>query len=218
MLNGGEPSDDGRLKIELPFAPVSLQANPSRKNALKNHVVDHVRQSNYLLAGDIRVSVEWTVHEQLRYESCSSADLDNVVKPLLDALCGPQGIMVDDSQVQAIACSWVDSYDKSVQSTMVELSYMADEYQRKKGLFFLEVEPELYLPMHDDVPAEGQLIMLDCFLAMMQSRNKLLAAGADYYTARGVMSVQRLFHRGRLGAFRLKTAEALRRELSAASD
>ena len=52
--------------------------------------------------------IEWTVHEQDRYESDAAPDVDNILKPLLDGLCGPEGVLIDDCQVQAVDCRWID--------------------------------------------------------------------------------------------------------------
>jgi len=50
----------------------------------------------YLPLGDVKVSIEWTLHEQDPYESDAAPDVDNILKPLLDVLCGPDGILIDD--------------------------------------------------------------------------------------------------------------------------
>jgi hypothetical protein len=38
-----------------------------------------------LLSGDVQVGIEWTLHEEARYEQDAAPDVDNILKPLLDA-------------------------------------------------------------------------------------------------------------------------------------
>jgi len=44
-------------------------------------------------------------------ETSETADLDNYAKAILDGLKGPSGIMFDDTQVQSLGLSWLDTYD-----------------------------------------------------------------------------------------------------------
>src|SRR5207244_5710585 len=50
-----------------------------------------------LLTGEVAVEVEWVLHERYRWESglmLTTPDVDNIVKPLLDALCGPDALLI----------------------------------------------------------------------------------------------------------------------------
>jgi len=80
---GTKPPEFGSIEFDIDMAPVSLQAKSQRKSNLKAFVTSIVEQAGFLLSGDVKVQIEWSVHEQKRYETNASADTDNVIKPLL---------------------------------------------------------------------------------------------------------------------------------------
>lgn len=209
MLAGNKPNEWGRLEFEINKAPVSLQANSAKRTEFKNYIVSLVQNAKYLLSGDVKVFIEWYIHEQKRYETSSSADVDNIIKPLLDALTGPKGIMIDDSQVQTVSCNWIDSYSYDIERIVVNVEYSPDEFLPKEGLVFVKVQEHLYMPFSENIAKDSMISMLDIFEKMFSLRNELIEKSNDYYSANMVMSVQRVFHKGRLGGFSLKTREEL---------
>lgn len=209
MLNGENPSEDGRFSFEIKRSPVSLQAKPDRKSEFKEFVVEQLKSVSFLLSGDVKVSIEWYTHEQKRYETSASADIDNIIKPLLDALCGPNGIMIDDNQVQSICCNWFDYDDTENEKIIVKVEFSPSDFVLKEGLFFINVHQHLYMPLWESLDKKAQQLMVDSFVKMLKIREEMVAAGIDYYQGKAVMSVQRVFHKGRLDGFVLKDKSEL---------
>jgi Holliday junction resolvase RusA-like endonuclease len=138
-LNGKKPPQCGHIKFEVDKSPVSLQAKPNKKNDLKKFIYRLLKDAEYFLTGDVKIEIEWHVHEQKRYEADTSADIDNIIKPLLDSLCGPSGILIDDNQVQCVTCSWLDVYDFESEKIYISINYLDDEFIAKEGLIFINV-------------------------------------------------------------------------------
>ncbi|HAS6887689.1 TPA: RusA family crossover junction endodeoxyribonuclease, partial [Vibrio parahaemolyticus] len=147
--------------------------------------------------------------EQKRYETSTSADIDNIIKPLLDAFCGPEGIMIDDNQVQSVTCNWIDYHNTEKERLVVTVKYIPDDIVIKEGLFFVDVGDNLYMPLFDYLTPEIKKLMLSMYEKMVDARNQMMEAGLDYYSTKGIMSVQRVFHKGRLEGFVLKSKEEL---------
>jgi len=206
------PPPFGELNITLPIVPASLQARSAKKQAVIANIREVTSTAEYLLSGDVKVEIEWTVHEQARYESDETPDVDNIIKPILDALSGPDGILINDCQVQAVSCHWVD-WTRSEQQVQIRIRFFSDEWCRKAPLMFVHLGRGLCMPLSEDLPNEALEIFLDCFENMLPVREKLLDIGADYYAAQGVMSVQRVFHRSRLGGFTVVEVADLRKRL-----
>ncbi len=209
MLKGNKPSSTGSEIIEIERAPVSLQANSTRKREFKEYVASLLTESKYLLSGDVQIHIDWYIHEQKRYETSTSADIDNIIKPLLDAFCGPEGIMIDDNQVQSVTCNWIDYHDTEKERLVVTVKYIPDDIVIKEGLFFVDVGDNLYMPLFDYLTPEIKKLMLSMYEKMVDARNQMMEAGLDYYSTKGIMSVQRVFHKGRLEGFVLKSKEEL---------
>ena len=207
-----EPPSSGRLTFQVEGSPVSQQSRRAEKDAFTAAIPVQMGDCAYFLAGDVRVGIEWTLHEQDRYESDAPPDVDNILKPLLDALCGPQGVLIDDSQVQAIDCRWLD-WTLREQLVEITINFLNDEWIPKKDLCFMHLGSNIYFPINITGPAAERLLLIDCVCRMWNARETLIKFGADYYDAKRVMSIQRVFHRSRLTRFPVVEVDALRQRL-----
>ncbi|MBC2732728.1 MAG: RusA family crossover junction endodeoxyribonuclease [Desulfobacteraceae bacterium] len=203
QLSGKKPPLYGQIKFEIDKAPVSLQAKRNKKDDLKEFISKLLEGADYLLTGDVKIEIEWHVHEKKRYETDTSADIDNIIKPLLDSLCGPCGILIDDNQVQCVTCSWLDAYDYAPEKIYIIVNYMDDEFISKEGIIFINIDNSLCLPFNEKNPPKIQKIILNQWLNMFSTKNELISLGLGYYDAQGVMPIQRVFHKSRLNSFNI---------------
>ena len=180
--------------------PVSQQARADKKAAFHAAIRKETGALDFLLLGDVSVSVEWTVSEQARYETDRTPDVDNILKPLLDALTGPAGVLVDDNQVQNVSCHWIDGFSDD-ESGIIAIRYSPDEWIDKAGIFFVQIEKALCAVSSKQMPAEFRLKTIEVYVQALQLRADALAKGVQYQSANLVMPIQRLFHRSRLDDF-----------------
>lgn len=165
----------------------------------------------YLLSGDVKVEIEWSISQRARYESDSAADVDNIVKPILDAMSGPDGILVDDCQVQELTCYWTGGYLYPAEERVsIKLKFDPDAYYAKAGLQFLHIEKGLCYPIHGDVGSEFALRQAEHIIDRFQGARDMVARGTDLASARLTLPIQRVFHRSKIGAFRTITIEEMR--------
>lgn len=207
------PPESGEIEFSIERAPVSLQAKGERKREFKEHVAARVEKAGFLLSGDVRVHIQWHVHEEKRYENSASADVDNIIKPLLDAICGPKGILIDDNQVQSIQCFWVDSYVCDRERIDIRIKYIPDEYLPKKGLAFVCMDKNLCIPFCRSHRPEEQAIFISAHERMLALRDEMMNTGMSYYDSKGVMSVQRVFHKSRLQGFDIENICELKKKI-----
>lgn len=141
------------LEIKIPIAPVSQQSNRKNKKIIIEAIQTETEKIPYFFVGDVRVDIEWYIHEQLRYEKDSSADVDNIIKPILDSLCGRRGLMINDCQVQSISCTCLDSYIKDEQRLHVKIeSLLEDLVISTRDIAFLKIDNVLCFPVGKDIP------------------------------------------------------------------
>ncbi len=138
-----------------------------------------------------------------------SADIDNIIKPILDVLCGRNGIIIDDCQIQNVSSHWEDRYNES-EHFQIEIFYEPDAFFLKESISFVQLQKVLCMPFCKDVRPDALKILLEVFEEQLKSRDELLANGKDYYLARSVMSIQRLFHISRLKDFQVVKIEDLK--------
>lgn len=118
-------------------------------------------------------------------------------------------MLIDDCQVQAIDCRWID-WTLREQRVEITIDFLADEWIPKDDLHFVHLGSSIYFPINMIGPAAANRIMIDSACRMWSAREEVLKLGNDYYTAKNVMSVQRVFHRSRITRFRVVELDVLR--------
>lgn len=206
--------EEGHVVLCLPIEPVSLQASRKKKEVVTSAIRNITSSFSFILVGDVQIDIEWQIHQQERYESDSSADVDNILKPILDALSGPKGVLVNDCQVQAISCHWIDCDPDEQQITIRIQMFLNDEWLLKDGLIFAHIEKGLCYPIIlEEIEPECELEILEILESNIARRENLLAMGASYYHAQMMMSVQRVFHISRVQEFDVIQLDDLKSEL-----
>lgn len=209
-----EPPFSGELTFLVEGPPVSQQSRRSEKDTFAESIRAQMSECGYLLSGDVRIHIEWTLHEQDRYESDAAPDVDNILKPLLDALCGPEGVLIDDCQVQAVDCRWLDWTERG-QQVEITIAFFRDEWVSKEALCFVHLGKGLCFPINKMRPAAAMLMLIDRICGMCSYRDAMLEGGEDYYAAKRLMPIQRVFHRSRVTKFPVVELGALRTALDA---
>lgn len=190
--------EDGEIHIELYASPVSLQAKPERKLELKKIIKSVVEKIDYILTGDVSLHLEWSLHEQKRIETSSTADLDNILKPLIDALCGIDGVLIDDNQLDDIHSTWVTHYDYDEEKISITLNFNPSEILNKSDLVFVKMENNIYLPVarhQEKSKRENEFKSLE---ARYEQRRSDIDALGYHRATRRRNKMQRVFHVGRL--------------------
>src|SRR5260370_25193106 len=122
--------DAARVEIVSARDPVSLQASAARKASLKADLATVAAAGTTgVFTGDVEVTIEWFVSQQVRYGTHMVAGLDNIVKPLLPAVTGPDGVMIDDNQVQSLRVSWLDPGHPRVRVRLTFEAPSPDDYR-----------------------------------------------------------------------------------------
>jgi Holliday junction resolvase RusA-like endonuclease len=205
---GARPNGD-HIVLEFRLAPISQQARSETKEAFRQEVRRILRTSQYLLSGDVQIEVEWLVSEQVRYESDRAPDVDNILKPLLDSLAGPDGILIDDNQVQHVSCAWID-WNESGEALRVSVRFSPDEWILKHGLVFVQFHRALCLPIPNFETRDQRLGWVEAYKGVLLARTEADRQGLPYNWSRVLMPRQRVFHRTRIAAFPVVSEEDFR--------
>jgi len=203
---GIRPPDSDTLVIRIALPPVSLQASARSKREFIDKVRSQCSAYSFLFCDDVQIDVTWYVHEQERYETDRSPDVDNILKPLIDGLSGPDGILIDDNQVQSVSCSWVDWTSRN-EEVAVEITCASRGWMPKGYFQFVQFEKGLCYPVATYFPLEIQAAFVSIYETGFAARSSLEGAGAPYEDFRAVMPIARVFHRTRVGDFPVVTLE-----------
>ncbi|WP_010517483.1 RusA family crossover junction endodeoxyribonuclease [Croceivirga radicis] len=191
------PPEFGELTMSFELEPVSLQSNSTKREFVKSEIRKTTQKLNYLLSGDVKVEIQWLLHEKERYESPDSPDMDNIIKPILDGLCGPNGVLIDDCQVQTVGSHWID-WNKKEHRINIYIRYIADDYISKADLVFVNMGNNLFMPFNKSVPKKANKILLEHIKRGFDLKNELIDKNVNYYQVKMFTSVQRAFHKSRI--------------------
>lgn len=221
-----EPDDqcDEVWQVDLRFElePVSVQSSRKRKEAFAEVMRESLRTYQFMIVDDVQLLVHWITTEQSRYESDRKADIDNILKPLIDSLTGPQGLIVDDTLIQSLHCSWLghvpDKDILEVRISSVKSESISEIAFERGSLVFVEVDKHLYFPIDDSLPSEFRTNILQLMDKRIHTRDEIRTLTDSYHAAQSVMPLQRLFHRSRIVRFPNFTASEYAARLEATKD
>ena len=111
---GKAPSPFGHLEIVIPGAPVSVQAAKPVREAYLARIKQVLTRYHFLLTGQLILEVTWLLPAKSRYETDAKSDIDNCLKPIIDAFTGPDGLFIDDCQLKGLYICWqhIESTDE----------------------------------------------------------------------------------------------------------
>jgi Holliday junction resolvase RusA-like endonuclease len=197
---GDIPSSE--IRIVLPTVPVSLQGSSEARTRLREMVQEQTQRLDLHLTGEVELQVEWLLHEKHRWDTpgvLRSPDLDNIVKPVLDGLCGPRGVLIDDCQLQTLMCTWIDWPNEAEQQLSLRLRpLMVDESVSGGPIIGLEMSDGPCWVTTDDLPPEIHMRMLDFVRTSREVYEEMLGQGVPPQDAKYFLPAARRFHRRQL--------------------
>lgn len=192
-------TDQVVINIDKPLA--TFQGNRVKQTDMIKEIRNQLKNCQFLITCDLAVHFTFFVDERIRYETHLSPDVDNVIKRALDAICGPQGILINDTQVQFVTSKWIDDEVTSTDSMIViepdEISFI-----EKKNISFVKFHKNLCIPFSIKAMNSEEKAFVREFLEKLSStRSKLEKCNAEYRTIRNIMPTQRVFNSSKLSGF-----------------
>lgn len=204
VFSVSERYDQARVEIRSAADPVSLQSGTSRKASFRSSLSRAIsRGTRGVFTHDVEVTLVWFIEESQRYQTHRVADLDNVLKLILDAATGPAGILIDDNQVQSIRASWMTPGSLGPGIYIRFEALIADEIMGRGGLAFVEFSPDrcYLLPK---APEVLQTEIVRSYRTATSAYEQLIAGGEPACSAQRVLPLARPFPRARLGGFSVR--------------
>ncbi len=131
------------------------------------------------------------------------ADLDNIVKPILDAVTGPDGLLVDDNQVQSLKVMWMTPGTLGTGFQLTFESLHPSDYWTRAGISFVEFSVDRCYMLPGGF-GEDASWLVSTYRRMLATYHDLASAGVEDHLARIVLPIPRPFPRARLGRFEVR--------------
>lgn len=197
------------------FPPISYSAGAAKRAAFREAIQAELK-NKFFYSNEVRLEIVLHLDVQTVLETDETADVDNYAKAILDGLKGPNGILLDDTQVQALTISWLDSYGRDRTSFEVSISSSPDDFMLKP-LEFYEMPDGLWYPHGRRMWSDGGqtdqsdrnhyagLLILEAVSAVKrEARHLFRKSGMDrlraYQQGMYLSSSARGFHRSRIDA------------------
>lgn len=204
-----EPPEYGEITFRFEGGPVSIQAAKSAKAQVTECVRAATRPFKWLLDDHVSIDIAWHIPELERFQTDRKADLDNVLKPLLDGFCGPDGVLVDDSFVMCLSIAW--HVTMGPERLEVTLKFDPDHFLPKDGLMYVCMAPPMCYPVPGEFvrdPVKGR-VWLASILCSVRVRRLLEKIGVSQEESLRVLPPG-FVHRSRVASFGALSLEEFR--------
>lgn len=197
---GKAPSPFGKSEFIVHGSPASVQS----KKAVKDAYLDSIRKQflnlEYILTGEIILNVTWLLPAKQRYETDAKSDIDNCIKPIIDAFTGPDGLFIDDCQLRGLYICWrhIESGDERL---VFEFEFQGDQYALKEELAFIQLDGALCTPVNLNWPFAAKAMWAAMLAENQNSKAILENLGVSYPTVAGFLGGNQPFHRTRVSRF-----------------
>ena len=161
-------------------------------------------------AGAVRHESEFVVLPMVpaksRYETDAKADIDNCLKPIIDAFTGPTGLFINDCQLKGLYICWrtIESGDERLIFTF---EYDPDQYCERQGLAFLRLDKGLCCYVNTTWPKAARIAWVAAMKTGGFFKSQLEKLGVPYLALAGMQGGSQPFHITRTGGFPLLTEE-----------
>lgn len=199
---GAAPSPFGKMEFVIIGAPVSVQSTKTVREAYIKSIKDQFSNISYLLTGELMLEVVWLVPAKSRFETDAKADIDNCIKPIIDALTGPDALFIDDCQLKGLYICWrhIDSQDERL---ILTFEYHPDDFCSKDELVFLKLGKGLCSPASTNWSLHARTLWVNAMKMSGFFKTNLEAHGAPYLAVAGFLGNSRPFHITRVQKFRI---------------
>ncbi len=196
---------ESQVELRLEFERVVTSQSKKRfRDELCSEIQKELQKFEWICSGPLNVEFCWYLHGTNRQETDKIGDIDNITKPVLDSLTGPNGILVDDSQVKSLHTFWLSrNHESEKDALLIRVDFSNDLCLRKENLLFIQYTGAVCLPLNVDFARP-----LDLFAALMITKSRLKSRAASKQIRQLGANVDRMLvdsfwdiHRTRLGAF-----------------
>lgn len=181
---------------------VSAQSQKSARDELCVKIREALQEFNWICAGQVNLELLWYLHATQRQETDKIGDIDNITKPIIDALTGDKGLLVDDSQIGSMHSFWNSRNHQTEKDVLIlRIQFSNDECLKKENLTFIQYSSAVCIPMNVDFSNMRDILGALAVIVFRRGQRRLAAEirrqGDDF--DRALVNSTWEFHRTRLG-------------------
>jgi Holliday junction resolvase RusA-like endonuclease len=189
------------LRLELTHL-VSLQSRKLKRDELVKSISQELSKFKWQISGAVSIQFYWYLSHYDRHESDKSADLNNLTKPILDALVGEDSLLIDDSQVKELYIEWI-SKNEDLETSLLRIwiEFNNDFSLKKETLFFVQYYNAMCAAF-DTSPADQKNMLGIAVVLWMKRKARRLHSQVPAFNLFSLTYSVFDFHRTRLQKFK----------------
>ncbi|NUO75473.1 MAG: RusA family crossover junction endodeoxyribonuclease [Lysobacter sp.] len=203
---GLSPSPFGKMQIVVSGAPASVQASKAVRDSYLSAIKDKLADYQFILTGQLFLEITWLVPAKSRYETDAKADIDNCLKPIIDAFTGPAGLFINDCQLKGLYICWRHT-DADEEELLFQFEFDPDHWCERKGLAFLRLERGLCSPVSTLWPQSLRKDWAELMRTGEAFKAKFETMGVSYLAVAGMTGGGQPFHITRTAGFPVLSAD-----------
>lgn len=179
----------------------TLQSKKNIQKELQNVIKVELGKFKWIIYNDVNLEFVWYFSCLRKKESDKIGDLDNLIKPIIDAFSGDNGLFIDDSQIGSINNLWMSRDISSSQNSIliIFVHFNNDDCCLKENMKFVQIEKQMYAVYNFDVNSINDLYRILILHHMQRKKRKIQNKLLHTYPNIDMFSTDfNLFHRTRL--------------------
>lgn len=200
------PPPFGKLEIVVPGSPASVQSSKAVRDAYLASIKASLSRFHYVLIGQLMLEVVWLLPAKSRFETDAKADIDNCLKPIIDAFTGPSGLFINDCQLKGLYICW-RSIESDAERLVFSFEFEPDQFSEREGLAFLRLEKGLCCPVNTTWPKAARAVWVNAMRTGGFFKAQFEKLGVSYLALAGMQGGGQPFHITRTGGFRVLSPE-----------
>ena len=148
FLFGESASSRINIYLKLPII-FTIQSRRGLLMGLKAFIQAELAKFEWLIMGSVVVEFLWYLNSVERQETDKVGDMDNISKPIQDALIGSSGLLVDDSQIRGLYSYWQSRNDQVADNRLhIQIDFNNEFTALKSNLFFIQYARAICMPVN----------------------------------------------------------------------
>lgn len=183
-----------------------MQSTKKVREAYLATIKSELSRFHFILTGQLMLEVTWLVPAKSRYETDAKADIDNCLKPIIDAFTGPDGLFINDCQLKGLYICWRHIASEN-ERLHFKFEFDPDQWTEKGGLAFIRLERGLCCQVSLNWPIHLRKSWVEAMQTGEHYKEKLEQLGASYLALAAMTGGSQPFHVTRTSGFPLLSAE-----------
>lgn len=125
---------DNLIQFNVYGKPPSLQNKQEKKLEYGKIIHAFTKKCPYIITSTCWIHIDYLCPETRRLKNPTIYDMDNIIKPILDALVGKDGLVIDDVIFDRVEVNWIDK--NGLDEIQITIEYPNLLYHEKDSLAF----------------------------------------------------------------------------------